>query len=272
MTGPHQVRGPRRGHLTLSLSLTLHLQAGARPKDLASPSALLLPIPWTSRPQHTSTAATAGPLPCALALSRPQVPRPRCLPSRTPGSQHPCCSEVARLSPCNTPHPRHPAQHPPPPLLPVWASLAGLGAGRLLPRWRRDQRVGRWSRGLEGREEGVRVEGHGPGGGLGAFTSRRTGGPGGHRGKMARPASGRPRPADFLDSCPQLNPRGLVLPAHPGPHGSPGPGLRPCCPHPALGRAPALGTFTPCQPPGGNEQSQRGRVPDGGVEPTEGGP
>lgn len=164
MTGPHQVRGPRRGHLTLSLSLTLHLQAGARPKDLASPSALLLPIPWTSRPQHTSTAATAGPLPCALALSRPQVPRPQCLLSRTPGSQHPCCSEVARLSPCNTPHPRHPAQHsPPPPLLPVWASLAGLGAGRLLPRWRRDQRAGRWSRGLEGREEGVRVEGHGAG-------------------------------------------------------------------------------------------------------------
>lgn len=88
---------------------------------------------------------------------------------------------------------------------------------------------------------------------------------------MARPASGRPRPADFLDSRPQLNPRGLVLPAHPGPHGSPGPGLRPCCPHPALGRALALGTFTPCQPPGGNEQSQRGRVPDDGVEPTEGG-
>lgn len=89
---------------------------------------------------------------------------------------------------------------------------------------------------------------------------------------MARPASGRPRPADFLDSRPQLNPRGLVLPAHPGPHGSPGPGLRPCCPYPALGRAPALGMFTPCQPPGGNEQSQRGRVPDDGVEPTEGGP
>lgn len=155
MTGPHQVRGPRRGHLTLSLSLTLHLQAGARPKDLASPSALLLPIPWTSRPQHTSTAATAGPLPCALALSRPQVPRPRCLPSRTPGSQHPCCSEVARLSPCNTPHPRHPAQHPPPPLLPVWASLAGLGAGRLLPRWTPESRqVVTRPGGAGGRREG----------------------------------------------------------------------------------------------------------------------
>lgn len=155
MTGPHQVRGPRRGHLTLSLSLTLHLQAGARPKDLASPSALLLPIPWTSRPQHTSTSATAGPLPCALALSRPQVPRPRCLPSRTPGSQHPCCSEVARLSPCNTPQPRHPAQHPPPPLLPVWASLAGLGAGCLLPRWTPESRqVVTRPGGAGGRREG----------------------------------------------------------------------------------------------------------------------
>lgn len=206
---PPSGAGPGRGHLQTGPSAS---RPGPRLSVLTAQPPTLAPhsTPWTSSPQHTSASATAGPLSCPLvlclpALSRPLVPCPQCLPSRTPESRHPCCSEVTRLSPCNTLNPWHPAPlapcpapapHPPAPCV----TLVGWAGGRVPPTQTetgpREQAGGQEEPGgAGGRTEcGSRVTG--PGGGLGAFTSPRKGGPGGHQGKAARPASGCPQPAD----------------------------------------------------------------------------